>query len=101
MARAPAAARASEARAKLRGCCSNCAQYASWIAGRYAACRYIFGHNTAGADGTVVTNTNSRKNYYVGANPHVISDHNRRGRRRRVTLFEAMLVPIHDPQVMT
>ena len=37
----------------------------------------------------------------MGANPHVILDQNRCGRRRYLTLLEAILVPINDAKVMT
>jgi hypothetical protein len=80
---------------------SDCAQHAGWIAGRYAVSRNIFGHNATRANGAAATNANARKNYHAGANPHVILDQNWCGRRRRVTLFEAMLVFVHDSQVMT
>jgi hypothetical protein len=37
----------------------------------------------------------------VCADPYVIFDNSRCGRRRHFTLLEAMLVPIHDEQVLT
>ena len=37
----------------------------------------------------------------MGTNPHVILDQNRCGRRRYLTLLEAILVPINDAKVMT
>ena len=72
---------------------------ASWIANRKTIGWDIFGHNATRADGAVATNANARKNYHVCANPHVILDHNRCG-RRYLTLLEAILVPINDVQVM-
>jgi len=58
-------------------------------------------HHAASAYGAVVSNGDARKNYRVRANPHVIFNDNRCGRWRNVSLFEAMLVPIDDAQVVT
>jgi hypothetical protein len=76
-------------------------QNASWIANRQTIGWDISGHNATRADSAVVSNANAGKNYRVSANPHVIFDHNWCGRRRHITLFDAMLVPIYDTQVMS
>ena len=85
----------------MRGDLSNPTQYASWIDRRYAVVRHIFGQDATRADGAVATNSNPRENYHVRANPHAILDHNWCGGQRRLTLLDAMLVPINDAQVVT
>src|SRR3954463_15817 len=85
---------------RRRASCNRLTQDPRWIANHKTIGWDIFGHNASRADGTVVTNANARKNYHVGANPHVILDQNRCG-RRYLTLLEAILVPINDAQVMT
>jgi hypothetical protein len=80
---------------------SNLTQNASWIANSQTIGWDISGHNATRADSAVVSNANAGKNYRVSANPHVIFDHNWCGRRRHITLFDAMLVPIYDTQVMS
>jgi hypothetical protein len=74
---------------------------ASRIANRQTIGWDISGHDATRADSGVASNANSGKDYRVRADPHVIFDDNWCGRRRYLTLFDAMLVPIDDKQVMT
>jgi hypothetical protein len=80
---------------------SNLTQNASWIANCQTIGWDISGHNATRADSAVASNANAGKNYRVSANPHVIFDDNWCGRRRHITLFDAMLVPIYYTQVMS
>lgn len=80
---------------------SNLAQNASRIADRQTIGRDISGHNATCADSAVASNANAGKDDRVSTNPYVIFYQHRRGRRRHVTMSEAMLVPVNDPQVMT
>jgi hypothetical protein len=74
---------------------------ASRIANRQTIGWDISGHDATRADSGVASNANSGKDYRVRADPHVIFDDNWFGWRRYLTLFDAMLVPIDDTQVMT
>jgi len=74
---------------------------ASRIANRQTIGWDISGHDATRADSGVASNANSGKDYRVRADPHVIFDDNWCGWRRYLTLFDAMLVPIDDKQVMT
>ena len=80
---------------------SNLTQNASWIADRQTIGWDISGHDTTRADSGVASDANSGKDYRVRADPYVIFDDNWCGWRRYLTLFDAMLVPIDDKQVMT
>jgi hypothetical protein len=71
------------------------------IANRKTISRDVFGHDATRADSGVASNANSGKDYRVRADPHVIFDDNWCSWRRYLTLFDAMLVPIDDKQVMT
>ena len=71
------------------------------IANRKTISRDVFGHDATRADSGVASNANSGKDYRVRADPHVIFDDNWCGWRRNLTLFDAMLVPVDDKQVMT
>jgi hypothetical protein len=73
----------------------------SGIANRQTIGWDISGHDATRADSGVASNANSGKDYRVRADPHVIFDDNWCGWRRYLTLFDAMLVPIDDKQVMT
>ena len=77
------------------------AHNAGWITDRQTISRDISGHDATRADSGVASNANSGKDYRVRADPHVIFDDNWCGWRRYLTLFDAMLVPIDDKQVMT
>jgi hypothetical protein len=74
---------------------------ASRIANRQTIGWDISGHDATRADSGVASDANSRKDYRVRADPHVIFDDNWCGWRHYLTLFDAMLVPIDDKQVMT
>jgi hypothetical protein len=75
--------------------------HASRIANRQTIGRDISGNNATRADSGVASNANSGEDYRVRADPHVIFDDNWCGWRRYLTLFDAILVPIDDKQVMT
>jgi hypothetical protein len=74
---------------------------ASWIANRQTIGWNISGYYATRADNGVVSNGDAGKDDHVRADPHVILNGNVCGRRRDLTLFHAMLVPVHDKRVMT
>jgi hypothetical protein len=74
---------------------------ASRTANRHTIGWDISGHDATRADSGVVSNANSGKDCRVRADPHVVFDDNWCGWRRYLTLFDAMLVPIDDKQVVT
>lgn len=78
----------------------NLTQHAGRIAHRQTIGGDRSRHNAARTNGAVASNANAGKNYRVRTNPHVIFDHNWYG-RRHTTLFNAMLVSIYDPHVMS
>jgi hypothetical protein len=71
------------------------------ITNRQTIGRDVFCHHTTRADNGVVSNENAGKDYHVRADPHVIFDDYLCGWRHHLTLVHAMLVPVHDKQVMT
>lgn len=79
----------------------NSTEDASRVAGRQAVRWNVASHHAAGAYGAVVSNADARKYYRVGANPHVVFNDNWGGGRRRISLFDAMLVLIQDANVMS
>jgi hypothetical protein len=74
---------------------------ASRIANRQTIGWDISGHDATRADSGVASNANSGKDYRARADPHMIFDDNWCGWRRYLTLFDAMLVPIENKQVVT
>jgi hypothetical protein len=86
---------------RRRPCSNKSAHNTSRITNRQTISRDVFSHHTTRADNGVVSNEKAGKDYHARADPHVIFDDNWCGRRRHLTLFHAMLVPVHDKRVMT
>jgi hypothetical protein len=76
----------------------------TYNASRIANCQTIGwdvpSHDAARTNSGVSSDVDAGEDYYVRADPHMIFDNNWCGWRCHLTLFDAMLVPINNQQVM-
>jgi hypothetical protein len=77
------------------------AHHTGRIADRDAIRWNAFGDNAACTYSAITADADAWKDYHVGADPDVILDDYRLGRGDSFPLFDAVLVAVHDTQVIT